>query len=122
MSEENSNDTPCQEEDGCPTELAVLQREWRLSRSVKAKLDLDTVAYMLYLETWRGRLEDITFLNEDELCSLHKKWVTEWQPTLTQPHDCEDPMHGVSCLKCSVEELYVDARRVANLVYCTGDD
>jgi len=30
---ETSNDRVCQEEDGCPTELAVLQRFWRSKQS-----------------------------------------------------------------------------------------
>lgn len=121
MSEETSHDTPCQEEDGCPTELAVLQREWRLSRSVKAKLDLDTVAYIIYLETWLGRGKDITFFNEDELSSLHKKWVTEWQPARSRPHDCGDSSSGATCLRCTLDEIYADARRVVHNVNYKGD-
>jgi len=76
------------------------------------KLDIDTVAYMLFLDTWLNVDECVSDLGTSVLKSLKDKWETVWLPALNEEH-CGDCTKVCStCLRCSVEQLYKDAKLI----------
>ena len=76
-------------------------------------LDLETVAFMLFLGIWTDHDSIIDF-DEKTLGELYVKWNEEWLPSVEEPHfgDCNG--QPVSCTRCHVEDLYEDARKIVN--------
>lgn len=73
---------------------------------------LDAVAYMLYLETWLQVNESISDLENELLQRLYEKWITGWLPALNEAHCGDCTKVAATCVRCSVERLYEDARRI----------
>jgi hypothetical protein len=76
------------------------------------KFDIDTVAYMLYLDTWLDVDECVSDLGPDELKSLKDKWETGWLPALNEEHCGDCTKVCTTCIRCSVEQLYKDAKLI----------
>ena len=76
------------------------------------KLDIDIVTYMLYLETWLDIDECLSDLGPDVLKSLKDKWETNWLPALNKTHYGDCTKVCATCLRCSVEQLYEEAKLI----------
>jgi hypothetical protein len=77
-----------------------------------ANVELDAIAYMLYLKTWIDKDESYAEWSDEFLQRLYEKWVTQWLPSLSEPHcgDCTNV--SATCIRCSVERIYKDAARI----------
>ena len=79
---------------------------------VRSNAGLDTIAYMLYLETWLKTDEAFAELSDEFLQRLYEKWVNQWLPSLSKPHCGDCTRVSGTCVRCSVERLYADAARI----------
>jgi S-ribosylhomocysteine lyase LuxS involved in autoinducer biosynthesis len=76
------------------------------------KIELDAIAYMLFLETWLDEEESISDLGSEVLKSLRKNWTTNWIPALNEKHCGDCTKVSSSCIRCCVEQLYEEAARI----------
>ena len=78
------------------------------------KLDLDTVAYMVYLRTWCKDDEEPYDLGEALLKRLRHKWDNELLPHKNAKHNGDCTGNPYTCIKCSVEGIYSEAEFILN--------
>ena len=77
-------------------------------------MNLEQIAYVLYLETWTPSVEDedVADLTDERLQSLGAKWRTECLPNRQSEHcgDCTNV--PVACQRCQMDALFKTAERI----------
>ena len=73
---------------------------------------LDATAYMIYLSTWTNENEYVEELDDELLQRLYAKWVDDWLPAKKEAHCGDCTGVAASCLRCNVEQIYLDAERI----------
>lgn len=73
---------------------------------------LEGVAYMLYLDSWLNEGEGLAEISDQLLKDLRIKWVDHWTPASRQEHAGDCTKECFTCIRCAVEELYTDAKRI----------
>lgn len=77
-------------------------------------LDLDTIAYMLYLDDWLNEDESLSNIYETgmSLSKLKEKWDTAWLPLSREEHSGDCTKQAGPCVRCIVEQYYADAAKI----------
>ena len=75
-------------------------------------LDRNTIAFMLYLDTWLKEDEAIEDLPDKDFVELKQKWINEWVPGLNQEHRGDCTRESMPCLRCVMDGLMATADRI----------
>lgn len=77
-------------------------------------VELEQIAYTLYLSSWLNSDEYIEHLSDARLKRLGEKWRKEWLPFRESNHDGDCTNMPYSCIRCSLDELFSTAERILN--------
>lgn len=78
-------------------------------------IDKNTVAFMIYLDTWLSDDEYVYDLTEADIKELYIKWVYGWLPGLNEDHHGDCTREPMPCMRCTMDNIMNNAEKISSI-------